>query len=320
MGIHKLSQNVWDKLTAVEKKEFSQLLKAQTGNLEMTSNPPFIVSKEASDKFKWKDKINFGPMTPGKITPAGHIQLTTKEVTKKVHLPYTVVEEEIIDENELELKYMVDGAISNQLPPAPKKGNPLEVTPTLYDKAKKMIFGVDPAKGKDESMVSVWSNQDDVLSLQNQTKTIFNKPYNESPDFMKPKDPSLLKYYVMPINYEDWDQFPQLKVKYKIGSHHKYEGTVFEVVNHDKDILHQQFKITMKEDEFIGMTGPDDHLMDGIEGPGVTVGGTTMEDLFGGDAAILDELSITPPADDIELKKRSERSKMFYELTHKVKL
>ena len=58
MGMSKITSEVWDKLTSGEKKEFTELLKKQYDNIELTS----------------------------------------KQVAVKVNLPYTVVSEEMVDE------------------------------------------------------------------------------------------------------------------------------------------------------------------------------------------------------------------------------
>ena len=306
MPINKLSQGVWDKLTSVEKKEFSQLLKAQTDNIKVTNNPAFIVSKEESDKFDLSD------MT---IPPPG-IALESKMVTKKVHLPYTVVSEEMVDEFEqvLSVKDGVVQSVAKQIAAEADLKIMQEAkaalsgeSASLYDKAKKMIFSVDPGS-KDKSGVSLWSNKDDLQHFD-QSKTIFNTEPFEL------KDQSMLMHYKLPITYELWDQYPELKQKYKVGAIHKMEGTVFEVVGHEKDILHHEIVILFKEAENIGMTGPNDSLMDGIGGNG----GDTLKGIFLDDKVTIDELTITPPADDIEvinLKERSERSKLFHKLTH----
>lgn len=178
------------------------------------------------------------------------------------------------------------------------------------------------------SDVSAEVKNDYVMYLfdDNQTKTIYNKD-----PFVK-KDPKLVNHYKLPIEYKLWEKYPKLKQKYKIGSHHKMDDMVFEVVDYEKNMC-QDIIIVFKEAENIGMTGPNDHLMAGIG-----VNHDPMKDdldLFDPnnpmDEVTLDKLTITvPKEEDYPFKvtdavvplsspvcKRSQRSKMFYELTHR---
>lgn len=162
----------------------------------------------------------------------------------------------------------------------------------------------------------VVKDKDGVMHFENQTTTIYNtEPYEK-------KDPLLLKHYNMSIEYKLWEEYPKLAQKYKVGSHHKIDDIVFEVMEHDKNIANQDIIIVFKEADNLGMTGPNDSLMEGIIG----------KDLYGHEWApsvmegvpLDHKLTITLPKDDdtshIKLQKRSARSKLFYELTHGVSL
>lgn len=188
---------------------------------------------------------------------------------------------------------------------------PIKLSPEVMNKLK-----VDLAIKHDEFKVSMLVNDDGVMHFfENQTKTIYNtEPYEK-------KDPLLLQYYKLPIKYELWEQYPKLAQKYKVGSHHKMDDIVFEVMEHDKNIANQDIIIVFKEAENIGIIGPNDSLMDGITG----------KDLYGHDwtpplmkgVSLDHKLTITIPKEEtvhIKLKERSERSKLFYELTHGVSL
>ena len=277
-----MTPEVWDKLTSFEKKQFTEIQMKQLNNIELTS----------------------------------------KQVTKKVNLPYTIVEDEIISEP-LDIKDDIVQSIANKM--ATKIDSLALASMGAEDILIAAQAGMDLAKGKDKSVVGMWSNQDDVMHFQNQTKTIYNK------DPFALKDPVLLHHYKMPIKYDLWVEYPELGHKYKVGSHHKIEGMVFEVVEHEKNILKQEIVISFVEEPNIGITGPDDNMMDGIGN------GDSIKDLFGSNGSpsvmdekvSIDELTITVPAEEphtdpdtghINLKERSERSKMFYELTHGVDL
>lgn len=125
----------------------------------------------------------------------------------------------------------------------------------------------------------------------------------EVPD--KAKDPKLLEHYTQLINFEIWEQSPQLRIRYKVGSHHKMEGMIFKVIKYDKYISTQhekQIKIQFIEDPTVSITGPDDTLMAGIPI-------TNTKQI---------STSNTTPKKVVEpFVPKTEREKMFSELTNR---